>query len=169
MKTVHILLMFLLLWAGAALAADFTDNGDGTISDADTGLIWKKCSEGQSYDSSAAAAEQCGDSRDIATYTWQEAFQRAEAVNAGSAGEALGQSDWRLPNINELASIADLATYDPAIDTTFFPETASSFYWSSTPRAGSAGLAWGVSFYGGADSSYGIDYYGRARLVRAGQ
>jgi hypothetical protein len=152
-----------LVRADAVMAADLTDNGDGTISDAATGLIWKKCTEGQSYDPDANTC-----TGTIDTFTWQEALQRAVSVNAGS-GENLGRDDWRLPNIKELASIVDLTLYDPAIDTDFFPETASSYYWSSTPYAASAGKAWGVSFGSGVDSYGGIDNGLRARLVRAGQ
>jgi hypothetical protein len=143
--------------------ADFTDSGDGTISDAATGLTWKKCSEGQTWDSSDNSC-----TGTIDTYTWQQALQSAVSVNAGS-GENLGWDDWRLPNIKELHSIVDLTSSDPAIDSEFFPDTGDgNDYWTSTPSAILSGCAWGVrfspgdTFYNYIASSYSV------RLVRAG-
>ena len=42
-----------------------------------------------------------------------------------------GFSDWRLPTIKELSYIVDSGSYNPAIDTAYFPDTAASYYWSS--------------------------------------
>ena len=47
-------------------------------------------------------------------------------------------SDWRLPNIKELASLLAFDRFDPAINITIFPEFATNpdgIYWSSTPYA----------------------------------
>jgi len=80
-----------------------------------------------------------------------------------------GATDWRLPNLNELQSIANLGKTYPAIDTAYFPQTQSSFYWSSSPIASYSGDAWGVSFDNGYDSS-GYRYFNyHVRLVRSGQ
>ena len=57
-----------------------------------------------------------------------------------------GYSDWRLPNRNELQSIVDYSRYNPAIDTTYFPGTVASYYWSSTTYAYSTSIAWNVYF-----------------------
>jgi len=79
-------------------------------------------------------------------------------------------TDWRLPTRQELESIMDLARYNPAIDTDFFPGTKTSAYWSSTTIAGYPNYgAWIVNFSHGY-ISYGNkcdDYFVRA--VRGGQ
>ncbi len=64
---------------------DFKDNGDGTITDNATGLKWSKADSGEGMD-------------------WEEALAWVQAKNAGNY---LGHSDWRLPDIKELQSIVD--------------------------------------------------------------
>ncbi|MBP8284334.1 MAG: DUF1566 domain-containing protein, partial [Chromatiaceae bacterium] len=81
-----------------APASRFTDNGDGTVTDRATGLQWQRCSEGQTWSSGTCTGTATG-------HTWQVALQLAEAASYA------GQSDWRLPNINELASIVEQACY----------------------------------------------------------
>ena len=61
---------------------DFTDNMDGTISDAATGLMWQKADDGKARD-------------------WENALSYAENLSLA------GYSDWRLPNAKELQSIVD--------------------------------------------------------------
>lgn len=110
------------------------DNQDGTISDPKTGLIWKKCSEGQQWDSTNNA---CNGS--AAFFTWQQALQHAQEDN----------TNWRLPNVKELNSIVESHCYTPAINLLTFPATASSGYWSSSPSTESANNAWMINFYYG--------------------
>ena len=97
----------------------FVDNGDGTVSDLWTGLMWKQCIEGMVTDGNSG----CTDTTDSKTYAWQAALQRAADVNSGLAGEHLNWGDWRLPNIKELFSITELTCTDPAINEKFFPLT----------------------------------------------
>lgn len=136
----------------------FTTTAD-TVTDTQTGLIWMRCSLGQSGSDCSTGS--------VATYTWEAALQAPAAVNAGSG--TFGQSDWRLPNIKELASIVETRCYNPAINTTIFPNTVSSSYWSSSPYAYDSNDAWGVYFYYGYDNRYykGNSHY--VRLVRGGQ
>ena len=69
-------------------------------------------------------------------------------VTAVNAANLCGQSNWRLPIVLELQSLVDHAkagVSTPTVDTTYFPGTvASTFYWSSTTRSFSIGLAYGV-------------------------
>jgi hypothetical protein len=80
-----------------------------------------------------------------------------------------GFSDWRLPDEYALESIVDYGrSTAPTIDTTAFPETPSSGFWSSSAQAGSVSEAWYVVF------NYGHTYYGtkistyHVRCVRRG-
>jgi len=79
-------------------------------------------------------------------------------------------TDGRLPNIKELASIVELACYDPALNATIFKTAPLSFVWSASPYADFSGSAWGVYFNDGSDYNDYRDYYGNyVRLVRSGQ
>ncbi|QVL49258.1 MAG: DUF1566 domain-containing protein [Thiocapsa sp.] len=133
----------------------YQDNGNGTVTDRATGLIWKQCAEGRSGAGCATGSAQ--------TFTWQAALQHAEA--AVFAGSSL----WRLPNKNELASLVERRCYDPAINATFFPNTPSSVLWSSSPYADFSDNAWIVGFGGGGVYYYLKDLTFYVRLVRAGQ
>ncbi|MFO4665545.1 Lcl C-terminal domain-containing protein [Vibrio cholerae] len=139
-------------------SADFSDNGDGTVTHHTTELIWQRCSLGQSWDGTDCTGE-------VTTYTWGDAF-------AAGAGSTLGGfSDWRLPNKNELASIVEYRCYQPAINNQQFPNTPSAMYWSSSPIARDRYYAWYVNFLSGyvsyGDKGYGPHgRYGRVRLVR---
>ena len=99
---------------------DFSDNGDDTITDNATSMMWQK------YDSAAD--------------DFDDAISICEAATTG------GYTDWRLPNVKELHSVLDYtraptATSSPAIDTSYFSSTSFTneagdtdwaYYWSST-------------------------------------
>lgn len=112
--------------------ADFTDNGDGTVVHNKTGLIWMRCSLGQTWDSGACAGTGI-------TYTWVNALYAASDVNtltSGADNDGLqgysGRTDWRVPDGNELQSIAEYCGFTPAINQAVFPHTPSTFFWSSS-------------------------------------
>lgn len=137
-------------------SADFTDNGDGTVTHHKTGLIWQRCSLGQSWDGTDCTGTDT-------TFSWQQ------ALAAGAQNTLGGFSDWRLPNRNELVSIVEYRCYFPAINNQQFPNTSSSGYWSSSPNAGYSNGAWRVDFnYGYVDGNH-KDSSRHVRLVRAGQ
>jgi len=78
---------------------NFIDNGDGTISDTATGLMWQKSDNGIGMD-------------------WKTSLSYSENL------ELANYSDWRLPNAKELQSIVDYSrspqtTNSPAIDPIF--------------------------------------------------
>lgn len=131
----------------------FIDHGDGTVSDAATGLLWKQCAEGLS-------GAGCGTGA-AAAFLWQAALQQATYASFA------GYTDWRLPNKNELESLVERRCYDPAINGAHFPNTPADWFWPSSPFA--RGGAWGVNFYAGYASSYGGYYPMYVRLVRGGQ
>lgn len=79
-----------------------------------------------------------------------------------------GHNDWRLPHAKELESIVDMGTADPAIDSNYFPNTRSAFYWSGSPR--SVDNVWWVGFKLGNTNSLGSKTFNAAiRLVRTGR
>jgi hypothetical protein len=93
--------------------------------------------------------------------------ERATYKKAEAACAALGEG-WRLPTRMELESILDLSRHGPAVDPARFPDTQSSWYWSSTPCAWSSDHAWVVSFVNGyASYDHRVNYSAFVRAVRA--
>jgi len=175
MKPILLSLLLAILPLGGAMAqtcltttiaastptARFTDNGDGTLTDDATGLMWMACSEGQSYNATSGGCDGT-----VATYTWQLGLERAGTVNfIGFAGK----SDWRLPNQKELSSIVERQCVDPAINTEVFPDSPSNAYWSSSPYAGNALGAFLVDFAAGTGDFAAKDTLSSVRLVRGGE
>ncbi len=175
MKKIIILAACMLMWSGQAMAvqtcktasitastptSQFTDHGNGTVTDNKTHLMWKRCSEGQTWTGSTCTGT-------AATYTWQGALQQAKARNNGVGFASF--TDWRVPNIKELASIVEEQCLSPAINATIFPAMDSSNwrYWSASPSS-YAGFAdaWLVSFNGGLDDVLSKTVNGGVRLVR---
>jgi hypothetical protein len=147
--------------------ADFFDAGNGTVLHIPTGLVWKRCSEGQAWGGGTCYGYH-------GLYTWQEAFARVDAVNQGLPGtDNAGQTDWRIPNVNELQSIVERGCAWPSINGTWFPNTHGSLYWASSPMAGISGNAWTVGFYyggvGGQETRDVRSEPNHIRLVRAGK
>ncbi len=134
------------------------DTVQQTVTDSQTGLMWMRCSLGQSgNDCSGGSATE---------YNWQQALALVAATNATGSG---GYYDWRLPNIKELASIVEVRCHVPAINANVFPNTQSGFYWSSSPDAHNNDFAWSVIFHDGKTFSYLKDGSFYVRLVRGGQ
>ena len=125
---------------------------DGTIHDKNNTYTW--------YDPTDPNPGTPGDGADTKDFL--------DALNSARFG---GYSDWRLPTIKELTSIVNygIPYPGPTIDTGYFPNTVSSFYWSSTTLAYLTDTAWGVNFYGGLDypDYKRVSYYVLA--VRVGQ
>lgn len=80
-----------------------------------------------------------------------------------------GHDDWRLPTDHELLALVDRSRHSPAIDTSFFPDTKSDWYWTSTVCAWGSSHAWRVSFSlgGGCSSGSRGSYYALVRAVRS--
>jgi hypothetical protein len=132
--------VLLLTSAGNGWGA-FVDNGDDTVSDTSTGLMWQQADNG-------------------AERTWRNALSTCEAL------ELAGQTDWRLPDIRELQSIVDDSNSGPAVPSAF--TSNSENYWSATTDAQFPGDAWYVYFGSGfaGNDSKGNLY--RVRCVRGG-
>lgn len=98
---------------------DFVDNGDATVSDNATGLMWAQNDNGKALN-------------------WEDALEYAN--NATIAG----YTDWRLPNVKEINSIADYSGVFPSMNTNYFNLTELTnakgqkdypFYWTSTSNS----------------------------------
>ncbi len=138
----------------------FEDHADGTVTDTQSNLMWQRCSAGQRW-----AAGHCSGTPSL--LSWAQALALAKSLN--QSGTAF-YNDWRLPQIHELAGIAERQCRNPRVNLTVFPETPSADYWSFTSRdpAGLDDSAFMLSF--GAE---GVKYENRqakhyVRLVRNG-
>ena len=81
-----------------------------------------------------------------------------------------GKTDWRLPTVDELLSLANAGTRTTAaIDEHYFPNTKETFHWSSSPDATVSANAWEVSFYADLmDHITAKNFANPVRLVRSG-
>lgn len=169
--------------APAPAGPRFIDNGDGTVTDTKTGLMWeKKTTDGSVHDVTKTFTWSTG-TNDFDGTAKTAFLDKLNDVAGGGAHCFAGYCDWRLPNEDgqnppgtgpkELETILDLtqgncgggtgACVVPALS-----PTAASGYWSATPDAGSPGGAWAVGFSNGSMGSNdkSIDFYVRA--VRGG-
>lgn len=90
------------------------------------------------------------------------------AINAASVCPVSGAGLWRLPTRRELLSIVDIGRNSPSIDTAYFPNTVSWFYWSSDGFAPLPAYAWDVHFLHGAVDPNPQTNDFAVRLVRSG-
>lgn len=154
------------------LTARFVPNADGTVTDTATGLMWTRCSVGQSW-----TGERC--SGEASKLSW------TQAVRAAESAEVAGHDDWRLPSREELHALTYCSTgrrfaldrdgaggscegdfKRPTILEAVFPDTPSLNYWSGTEHPLYSHSAWGVAFANGAIGAGSKTEYVAARLVR---
>jgi len=114
----------------------FTDNGDGTITDNRTGLMWTK-------DAGTPTVGSCSGG----IKNWQEALDYIACLNSINH---LGYSDWKLPGVKELISLVDYSRFGPPLPLSHpFLNVQPHYYWSSSSYAYSTGYAWIVSMWNG--------------------
>jgi hypothetical protein len=110
--------------SGCPLENRFVNNGDGTVTDACTGLMWQGAA---------------GSGR----VSWSEALQYCERLTLG------GHDDWRLPNIRELSSLVHYGRTSPALPFGFGYSPDIYGYWSSTTNARASDAAIAVTVLDG--------------------
>lgn len=115
---------------GVAHSRAFKDNGDGTVTDLNSGLMWMK--------------------DETPELNWNDAMAYCNALDLG------GHRDWRLPSIREIGTLIDISFKDKCwFDKDFFPGTKTrplGFYWAASTYAST--FAWGVNFQFGYDGYY---------------
>ena len=138
--------------------SSFVDNGNGTINDQATGLMWTQSDSGAGMD-------------------WEQALAWAQTKN----GERLlGYSDWRLPNSKELQSLVDYtrsaeatssASIGPAISPLFKISSITNeagatdypYFWTNTSAKANPTAAFNSAWYvafGRATDASGKDLHG---------
>jgi hypothetical protein len=138
----------------------FADNGDGTLTDRQSGLMWMRCSLGQTWTGTDCSGAPNG-------YSWGAAQAAASELN--QKGGYAGHTDWRMPHIPELAMIVERQCADPRINLALFPATPATYFWTASGRHGKGldGDGYLLSFgpEGAGHSSKDDVHF--ARLVRA--
>jgi hypothetical protein len=128
--------------AGAPHPMAYSVEGDGTVKDQVTGLMWQQTPP-------------------TALYKWAEAARYCASLALA------GYGDWRVPTEIELISIVDdTVVTGPALDGATFVDTVEGYYWSSLPMAGSAGNAWLVDFITGSAYDGDVEADINVRCVR---
>lgn len=160
--------------AAAGTSCRFMNNGDGTVSDLDSGLIWEKKDDlGGVHDKDNTYSWTTGSPYGptgtvFTTFLYNLNGQTSNDGSNTVTSCFTGHCDWRLPTVQELQGIlvAGCAT-DPCIDPTF-GATRSDTHWTATTHSSAAGSVWFVSFYDG------LVFYGNksinvyVRAVRGG-
>ena len=141
-------ILLIMIGLSVGLMAEFVrDAGTQIVTDTATGLQWQ---------------DNTGDYT-----TWEGAIDYCEALDLG------GKQDWRLPNINELRSLAKVSTFNPAISSVFVnykDGMGSNLYvWSSTTNSSATDSAWMFWFGNGKYSNSVKRSNTNVRCVRAGQ
>ncbi|PSW18558.1 DUF1566 domain-containing protein [Photobacterium sanctipauli] len=149
MKKTSMAVAFALVFSGQAIAAmqscytdeagstadiRFQDNGDGTVVDLQTELVWRRCLSGTTWNQ---ATQTCDG--EPSGFKWKSALFHIEH-NEKSSGYG-GVTNWRMPNIKELFSLREVACISPAVNLKAFPGfirkeedmwALTSTVWSST-------------------------------------
>jgi hypothetical protein len=142
-------------WTDRGLQARFILHGDEAV-DAKTGLIWKRCSLGLTWD------DRQGCIGEIARVGLDYALQKAKEAG----------SEWRVPSGPELQSIVDPACGSPVVDLNVFPdirkdEDGEADYWTTNP-VGIANLFYYFDFMSGRPDGHTRGFQLAIRLVRSG-
>lgn len=142
---------------GSGLRGDrFVDNGDGTVTDQQTGLVWQKVAADFDEDNELTNGD---------TTTWKNALKYCEELYLGSS------SGWRLPNIRELTSLLDTNIAEkPWYNEVFLPRYIPAYgsylstYWSSSPKVNVNGSVYELNFYNGFSQATAIRYNPQAMV-----
>lgn len=105
-------------------STQFKINKNGTVTDTVTQFMWQQVDDGIERD-------------------WVQATSYCENLDLG------GHGGWRLPTTEQLKTIIDTTRENPSIDTTFFPNAKSAYYWSCATDGKVRSNAWVIGFHNG--------------------
>lgn len=142
-------------------SARFEDNGDGTVTDKESKLMWLRCSIGQQWNGASCAGQP-------SRHDWLSAQAAASELNR--SGKQFF-NDWRLPSLREMATITERQCRNPRANLGVFPNTPAVPHWTSTPRPGTdAGKSAFTLSFGDEGIEYrSFDQQHAVRLVRSAQ
>jgi hypothetical protein len=169
----------------AGTACRYLDNGDGTVTDLNTGLQWEQKDNlgggsdlSDPHDADNGYSWSTGTAPDGTAFTdflakLNNGTSTDGGVSTAISGCFAGHCDWRLPTIVELQGILDStqgacsggsgACIDPA-----FGPTEANYYRSATTNSGNVNEAWSVNFNDGNVTGYFKPSGTRFRAVRGG-
>lgn len=159
LHSIRLFLLWLLgLCMGSVGQAAYVVNGNGTVTDTTTSLVWDQCAYGRTGAACAGGTAWQGQ--------WASALAQAVAANTAAYKD---HTDWRVPNMKELSSLVKRDAYNPAIDATAFPNTSANDFWTSSTDWYYPPFAWVVYFGNGANDANYKTNNNFVRLVRSGQ
>lgn len=138
----------------------FIDKHNGTVRDRVTGLLWQRCVVGQVWDGSTCL--EASGSQVKSWFSWHDANYYVKKIQKIPQYEG-----WRLPKLIEMNSIVEKRCREPAINLDIFPNSPSSFFWSSDLLATNNEYVWRMDFSNGkkgSDLKSNYSYY--IRLVK---
>lgn len=152
------LLYFCLLGiipVGAEAAQQYSISKNGSeVTDKKTGLIWRRCTEGMSWN-----GKTCTGNPTLFIYKGAVEFSIAESTKTNL--------QWRVPMMSELFTIVDKDHSHPAINPKIFPATPAASFWVTSPAVTEFRYGWNVDFDGGyMNYSFNNGETRHVRLVR---
>lgn len=111
-----------------------TDNGDGTVSDNTTGLMWAKDGNGLGCNSGGL-------------------LSFANAITWANGLSFAGHTDWRMPTIREAHTIINFSGFNPPVYNPPFVNMKPETYWTSTPHPLWSANGYYISYFDGRTTS----------------
>ena len=103
----------------------FENHGDGTVSDKESRLMWMRCSAGQAVSGGTCSG---------AAVNVDLLSARSLAADVNRRGQFF-YNDWRVPQLKELATIAERQCENPRVNLAIFPNTPAGLYWTASSRS----------------------------------